>query len=1080
MRDCKKRTIRIKLAIAMVFLMSLVFANFQIGDAFAAEPEVWKVGYTWTIPASRVQIAHCKLSIRNKVNKNCKATGGESWATGLNVKRAAWIRNNKRATECYTGADAPTHKKGEVKKAGSSNCKNIDSKIREANKYAGGHTWHYPTIFAFRLKIHKDDKWSNASYGYCTSDSGDATGADGAVLNAELEIRRVKKSKKVISSECVNGVQTTKYEVTYTARLHVKINTLVGKQNITAGNQDDYYTKITTISKTETETKTGPCGTPPCDGPECPTSCTDNSWVASSYKSSNANHGVTSTLSKVRNLSLSSGNPYAEWSSGATGGYTYAKPGDNVDWIHCYYPGVQKTYNTKITIGHHPGNNIGAQEHFSSCFHGSRYSHASTSCNADSSYSLVNSFIRNAVGSWSNRFTTKTDGFSDVYSNRPFGDFGGGNDEIRDANDNTYIVEPSKAGQELKETIETGKPTEVTVGGSSSHSWGCKWGFDHTVEYEYACGSHKDEETGETVTDYCTGSYDYYDWQDTCTHSPDFIGHDVKREAASTNASVRVPYNYLNRTRIIDNNPTGTELAGETSGNHIKVEVATMPKENAVTEDYYATIARDVKVKLQVCYGSDNGADGDTDDEPLDEGSDEDWIDDSDGTEDEADEDDEAGEGEDGIDAKFNNYAEDEGMDLYDASCPETSPVSANYGGTLNPSMNMEGDINTPQVISINIPDLAAGSEICVRSAVWPADSGDDTNYNDTSGSHTWAYSKDQVCYTIGKKPSLQVWGGNVFSKGNVSTSVSNKGHLTGYNGYDPDGSYARHLFGSWGEFGVVSSGIVKGFASGAALGYQSNNNGTLWPSYHPANGSGNNANIIGQPGGSVSTDFCVHSPLSFANSGCKSGTAGLVGTANGTNESSDNKESVINRLIPKSKPTSVSSVNFADNTTYYYSSSDLNLDAQQLNVAGVIKVVHALGSININGNITYGNDGYTTLTEVPKAVIYAEGDVNIACEVTQIDALIMADGQVNTCANSRDTDERRNSTQLKVNGAIISKTLNAKRTYGTATGANSIIPAEIINHDPTLYMWAGSSDQDDTVSGGLNSSYIVEVSPRL
>ena len=65
------------------------------------------------------------------------------------------------------------------------------------------------------------------------------------------------------------------------------------------------------------------------------------------------------------------------------------------------------------------------------------------------------------------------------------------------------------------------------------------------------------------------------------------------------------------------------------------------------------------------------------------------------------------------------------------------------------------------------------------------------------------------------------------------------------------------------------------------------------------------------------------------------------------------------------------------------------------------------------------------------------------------------------------------------VNGTIITHEMNANRTYGAAKGSNSIIPAEIINYDTTLYLW-GSNEADVSESGKLTDTYSHELSPRF
>ena len=52
------------------------------------------------------------------------------------------------------------------------------------------------------------------------------------------------------------------------------------------------------------------------------------------------------------------------------------------------------------------------------------------------------------------------------------------------------------------------------------------------------------------------------------------------------------------------------------------------------------------------------------------------------------------------------------------------------------------------------------------------------------------------------------------------------------------------------------------------------------------------------------------------------------------------------------------------------------------------------------------------------------------------------------------------------------------KRTYGAGTGKYSGIPAEIINYDSTLVIWARSR-ADTGETGVLNATYTHELAPR-
>ena len=107
---------------------------------------------------------------------------------------------------------------------------------------------------------------------------------------------------------------------------------------------------------------------------------------------------------------------------------------------------------------------------------------------------------------------------------------------------------------------------------------------------------------------------------------------------------------------------------------------------------------------------------------------------------------------------------------------------------------------------------------------------------------------------------------------------------------------------------------------------------------------------------------------------------------------------------------------------------------------------------------------------------------VHIDCSVTRIDAVLIAEGEVNTCFNeeggSPGINEAARSNQLRINGAVIAGKLIANRTCGAATGNYSMVPAEIINFDPTLYLW-GKSVSENEANMSLLTTYLHELSPR-
>jgi hypothetical protein len=469
---------------------------------------------------------------------------------------------------------------------------------------------------------------------------------------------------------------------------------------------------------------------------------------------------------------------------------------------------------------------------------------------------------------------------------------------------------------------------------------------------------------------------------------------------------IKTPYNFTNTTNLnedfLEEDNALVAYAGEEKSVTLDINVG--QRTNIVTDGTYATIVRDAKWRLKVCYTADTGR-----------------------------------------------------------TCSYTNPNEDGATGTLNETGNLNGTTDTKK-IKFNVPDLPAGSSITIQTEVYPKDSYSDTNlktsvYN-PNDPNSWATSSEYTL-TIAKKPSLQVWGGNIYTSSEINTATATKKHLNGYNEYSIEGDYdgKRYVFGSWGELGLISSGSVSGFSSGAALGYAS----------QLSSDSG--------PGGGTKSNICLRSPLTFANFPCNSqfyqNTVGKLGNSNAANNASDQRTMIKNKMASSEEETA---------------KENITLDDEVVIKKGETKVYYTTKDVNIKKDLIYeGADsgGYATLEDMPKLVIYAEGDINISCDVNRIDGLLIAEGKVNTCAGSDgtspDVNSLERSNQLTINGAIIAKKLLANRTYGAATGANSIIPAEIINFDPTLYLFGNSgSGENKSSSVNFDVTYTKELAPRL
>ena len=499
----------------------------------------------------------------------------------------------------------------------------------------------------------------------------------------------------------------------------------------------------------------------------------------------------------------------------------------------------------------------------------------------------------------------------------------------------------------------------------------------------------------------------------------------------SSQASAYVPYNYDTKL-VIEEKPDGTEqdviYAGEEKD--IKYEIDVIPKTNPETTDgsdaqKYATVMREAISKVVIYKGAEKGAsDG--------------WG--------------------SGKNDELCNYF---GVTPGASTCFYADEQSAR---TLNPSGNLNGEQHKLQ-LTMQVPDIAAGSQICVAVASYPSSSGSATNWNDPEGSHKWRISKSR-CFTIAKKPLFEVWGGGLYSGGTIKTSVMTKNNLKGIGNI----TGGKMVFSSWVEQIVNAQGIANGIASGAATGRASNvaGGGTL-------------------EGGSQ--NYCNNRvPLSLANYSSHA-TTGICPNNQVTGRSGisaviSNKESLVGTLPNEdaqsydySAPATITLNNSTTKSIIRYNStSNLTINASTANT-GKTHIIKATGNVMINGNIDYQGATYGNMSDIPKVIIYGD-NITIACGVSVVKAILIAEKDLNTCPTT-DINARQNSRRLTVTGAIITNKLFLNRTYGAATGVNSKEPAEIVNYDVSTVLWGRAKSDPDNEHKNLTAVYQHEIAPR-
>lgn len=297
--------------------------------------------------------------------------------------------------------------------------------------------------------------------------------------------------------------------------------------------------------------------------------------------------------------------------------------------------------------------------------------------------------------------------------------------------------------------------------------------------------------------------------------------------------------------------------------------------------------------------------------------------------------------------------------------------------------------------------------------------------------------SSVQVCVTIGKKPKVQIWGGDLWAVGKIQTSQSLKSNNT---------------FGSWDEYGIFSASAVDGMASGSAFA------GT------------------GLAGVSSS---CAYSYLSFTNvpTGLTSctGAVGTIGNYAGLRTASDVASSFPGGTTLVAAPPTIPGNLGAGTYTIF---GNLTLNASTLPTGKSI-IIKSTGTVTINGNQTYYSGPYTNAIQLPQLVIIAD-NINIADNVTNVDAWLVAKTSINTCslvATSAPLTSNMCNQQLIVNGPVMTGKLYLRRTAGSGSGAASGDPAEIFNLRPDAYLWAAARAQS---TGRVQKVYVTELPPRF
>lgn len=266
-----------------------------------------------------------------------------------------------------------------------------------------------------------------------------------------------------------------------------------------------------------------------------------------------------------------------------------------------------------------------------------------------------------------------------------------------------------------------------------------------------------------------------------------------------------------------------------------------------------------------------------------------------------------------------------------------------------------------------------------------------------------------------------------------------------------------NRIYGSWGEYGIMATGLIKGIGSGSAFAGRGLSHATVcsYTFLIIANATTGDcrttpaANYGGYSTGRTIPDVAANFPVSSA-AATLSGNNLDVSALNGTYKTSGNI-TLTGGTLPAGRTIVINTYN---------------------------AVTKKYADVTIAGNITYTGAALTSGDQIPQLVLIA-GNINIQDNVTQVDGWLSAEGTLNTCSNVNRTSITINNCNqlLTINGPVMAKDVQLWRTAGSLNGDDSGAPAEVFNLRPDAYLWGLSQSGQ---SGRLETVYSHELPPRF
>lgn len=263
--------------------------------------------------------------------------------------------------------------------------------------------------------------------------------------------------------------------------------------------------------------------------------------------------------------------------------------------------------------------------------------------------------------------------------------------------------------------------------------------------------------------------------------------------------------------------------------------------------------------------------------------------------------------------------------------------------------------------------------------------------------------------------------------------------------------------FGSWGEYGLIANGAVKGMASGAGLmGASDDPAQASWSKLTFANTFSTGSST---PCSSTSPWGCYTHPKSEAPNVDRLFTGGVALPAG--NITTDVATLAHNKINRKS-------------------AGVINISGGVLSAGRHAVLIAPNSTVNISKNITYSTGALNSIKQIPQMIIIAK-DINIDEGVTQVDSWLVAKNALSTCGLSAGltkdtslTSEQCNK-QLYINGPVIANKLWLRRTAGADPGDATGEPAEIFRSRPDAALWLSQYLGE----GALKTVNVKELPPR-